>query len=118
VSLSESHSDDDEVIDQSDRCWKDEVDNMWLTDFPPPAGFDGYESSPWGSSTSYERACTPDEVRLLEANQAAIAADERTEEEELRDTWFALLADEAADDAVDDAPDEAVEDARHKRAAL
>ena len=33
-----------ESLDLSDRCWFDDREQVWLTDFPPPAGFTGYES--------------------------------------------------------------------------
>jgi hypothetical protein len=36
------------------RCWKDD-DGRWLTDFPPPPGFDGYQSCEWDGLTWYER---------------------------------------------------------------
>ena len=40
--------DDDDSLDLSDRCWRDLIDDdLWMTDFPPPAGFDGYESRPY-----------------------------------------------------------------------
>jgi hypothetical protein len=81
-----------EFLDLSDRCWID--DDMWLTDFPPPPGFVGYESGPWDEG-DYERACTPEEVAILEADQAADAIAARAEEEALRDAWFEMLREEA-----------------------
>src|SRR5690348_10482988 len=35
---------DDDGIDLSHRFWRDGIDDDWMTDFPPPAGFTGYES--------------------------------------------------------------------------
>ena len=85
----------DEDIDLTDRCWKDEVDNVWLTDFPPPAGFAGYESWPWDEDDDdaerYERECTPEEAALLDANSATDEDDDRAEDEALRDALFAQL---------------------------
>jgi hypothetical protein len=90
-----SEGDDDDSLDLSDRCWRDPIDDdLWMTDFPPPAGFDGYESRPYddiGDDEPYARACTPDEVAILEADEAADRAAERAEDEQLRDEWFALL---------------------------
>ncbi len=89
---------DDEGLDLSDRCWKDGIDDIWMTDFPPPVGFDGYESRPYddiGDDEAYVRACTEEEVAILEADARAARAAERAEDEELRDAWFALLREEA-----------------------
>ena len=75
-----------------------------MTDFPPPEGFTGYENRPYGEYDDpdpYVRACTEEEVAVLEADRAALWAGERAEEEELRDQWFALLKGSSsnADDA-------------------
>lgn len=87
-------AEDPQEIDLSDRCWRDD-NNDWMTSFPPPPGFDGYETCDWGDPEAvYERECTADEVALLEADAAAALAHERSEEEALRDQWFALLREE------------------------
>ena len=68
-----------------------------MTDFPPPADFTGYESRPYDEEDEderYVRACTEEEVAILEADRAAERAAERAEDEQLRDTWFALLKEE------------------------
>lgn len=75
-------------IDLSERCW--ESDDGWMTDFPPPPGFTGWERGKWGDY-NYERVCTPEEIAALEANEAAAIASERAEEDHLRDAWFAML---------------------------
>jgi hypothetical protein len=94
VSLDEG-DEEDESLDLSDRCWRDPIDtDIWLTDFPPPAGFTGYESRDYDDiedDEPYERACTEEEVAILEADEAADRAAERAEDEALRDAWFALL---------------------------
>ncbi len=41
---------------------------------------------------NYHRACTAEEAAILEADLAADIADELSEEEELRDAWFACSA--------------------------
>jgi hypothetical protein len=84
----------EEGLDLSDRCWFDEDEDAWMTDFPPPAGFTGYESRPYdevGEDERYERACTEDEAAILQADTAAARAADRAEDEQLRDAWFALL---------------------------
>jgi hypothetical protein len=60
--------DEDDGLDLSDRCWRD-PDGVWLTDFPPPPGFDGYESGDYGSD-DYERECTSEEAELLDSTDA------------------------------------------------
>jgi hypothetical protein len=100
--LGENPTPEDEGIDLSDRCWKDE-DGIWMTDFPPPEGFDGYEGGTWGDS-DYLRACTAEEVALLAADEATAEAGERAEDAELRDAWFALLSEGQPDEPDDNAP--------------
>jgi hypothetical protein len=108
-----SNHEDPEEEDGMDcyrRCWKE--DDVWLTDFPPPPGFDGYRIAEWGEH-GYRRQCTDEEAELLEGMRAKDGAAERTEEEQLRDQWFGLLRDELmnanASDPADapDAPDAA-----------
>ena len=88
------NGDEDDTLDLSDRCWWEEQDECWLTDFPPAPGFTGYESRAYddiNDGEPYARACTPEEVAALEADAAALRAAERAAEEELRDRWFELL---------------------------
>ena len=71
-----------------------------MTDFPPPPGFTGDESRPYDEPDDeepYERACTPEEAAILEADRAADHAAQRAETT-LRDGWFALLR--AGSDAI------------------
>jgi hypothetical protein len=110
---SEGDSDDVEYLDLHDRCWFDEDENIWMTDFPPPAGFTGYQNRPYDDDDDdddeeeYVRACTEEEAALLAAAGASEHAAERAEDEELRDTWFALLRAECCgvDAATAPAPD-------------
>ena len=84
---------EDRYLDLSARTWKDPIDDIWLTDFPPPPGFDGYEKCEWGDPTeTYERACTAEEAAILDADAAGDIEVERAEEADLRDRWFAYLA--------------------------
>jgi hypothetical protein len=99
--LEESPTEDD-GIDLTDRCWKDGIDDIWMTDFPPPEGFTGYESRPYdevADEEPYVRACTEEEIAILEADAARASAVEREEDEALRDAWFELLESEAGDAA-------------------
>ena len=52
---------DSEETDLSDRCWaQDEMgETVWMTSFPPPQGFDGYQKGD-PSEFGYERECTPE----------------------------------------------------------
>ena len=94
----------DEPRDLSARCWFDERDEVWMTDFPPPAGFTGFESCDYGDPNEcYERACTPEEEAILEADDAADLAAVRAENEQLRDAWFALLRAELSEAELPDA---------------
>ncbi|MCL6728565.1 hypothetical protein [Sphingomonas hankyongi] len=86
-------------LDLSDRCWRDEEsldEPVWMTDFPPPPGFAGYEiGNP--ADTRYHRECTPEEAAILDASEAAAAAEARAEEEQLRDAWFDMLRAECSE---------------------
>jgi hypothetical protein len=94
-------AEEDEGLDLSDRCWRDPIDDdIWLTDFPPPAGFAGYESRGYDETDDdepYARACTAEETAILAADEAADRAAERAEDEALRDQWFALLRAECSE---------------------
>ena len=82
---------DDDGVDFSDRCWRDGIDDIWMTDFPPPPGFTGYQSRSYddmGDEERYVRACTGKEAAILDADRAAGRAAERAEDEALRDAWF------------------------------
>jgi hypothetical protein len=89
VSLSDGDSDEDDL---SDRCWCDD-DGVWMTIFPPPPDFTGWQEDDPGAF-GYERECTLEEAELLEANDVAAKAEERSADEDLRDSWFAMLREE------------------------
>jgi hypothetical protein len=72
------------------RCWRDEEEECWMTDFPPPPDFSGYQKGRWGDE-DYKRECTPEESRVLGAALDAEMAEERAEDEAERDSWFAQL---------------------------
>jgi hypothetical protein len=74
-----------------DPCWKDE-NGVWMTDFPPPPGFTGYQSCEWNDpDRSYKRECSSEEAELLDADEAAAEAEERADEERLRNERFERL---------------------------
>jgi hypothetical protein len=90
--------DEDDTLDLTDRCWWSADDQCWHTDFPPPAGFTGYESCDYHDLEDpdpYFRGCTEEETAILDANRELEQAAERAEEEALRDDWFACLREEA-----------------------
>ena len=91
---------EDETLDLTDRCWFDANEQVWMTDFPPPADFRGYESCDYGDLEDpepYVSNCTPEETAILEADRAADRAAERAADEELRDEWFELLRTECSE---------------------
>lgn len=78
-----------------------------MTDFPPPAGFDGYENRDYDDLEDpdpYFRNCTEEEAAILTADAAIDRAAERAEEEQLRDAWFEVLRDELPDVTPHDVP--------------
>jgi hypothetical protein len=115
-----SQDSEPEEIDLSHRfreTWRD-GEKTWVTDFPPPAGFTGYESCEWGEpDETYERECTPEEIAILDADATAAREAERAEEEGLRDRWLALLREELAG-PVTEAEAAAPGDVRGSRAVI
>jgi hypothetical protein len=92
---------EEEELDLSDRCWKDGIDDVWMTDFPPPEGFTGYESRPYDDiedDEPYERACTDEEIAILEADRARQRDVWREADEQQRDAWFELLRTDCSED--------------------
>jgi hypothetical protein len=80
-------------LDPSENCWKS-ADGEWVTSFPPPPGFHGFENVPWDGIIWYERACTPEEAELLDADEAAADAKGQMDTglaEAARDEFFARL---------------------------
>jgi len=86
--------------DPWDNIWHDE-ERGWLTHFPPPADFTGYESREWNGWDLYTRTCTPEEVTLLETHAEAIEgqiqADLAAEAQAERDNFFTLLRAECSE---------------------
>jgi len=102
-------ADEDDGIDLSHRFWRDEIDEVWMTDFPPPAGFTGYQRRDYDdfeNEERYVRVCTEEEIAILDADEKRERAAERADDERLRDEWLAMLKAEA---------DEAAASAQHAR---
>jgi hypothetical protein len=76
------------------------AEGTWVTTFPPPPGFGGYENCPFDGFAYYERSCTREEAELIEAHRAAMIAAENAElladAEAERDSFFAMLRTELA----------------------
>lgn len=96
-----SPPEEDEASGLSTRCWQDE-EGGWMTNFPPPTGFDGYEKGHW-RDYGYKRDCTAEEAEILDASEDAAQAEEQAEDAAVRDAWFALLRNESAERPESDA---------------
>lgn len=82
-----------EPVDDFAGClvWEDE-DRGWVTNFPPPPGFDGFEEGD-RDDEDYRRALAPGERAVIEADIAAEEAaqpDLRAEREAARRRYFEL----------------------------
>jgi hypothetical protein len=91
---------EDEEDEEPRRCWWDEDEECWMTDFPPPDGFDGYQKGRWGDE-DFKRECTPEEAEALSAALDAEVAADRAEDEAVRNAWFAQLKVGASMEASD-----------------
>ena len=93
-----TEGDDEELIDVPEPCWTDDStgEKIWMTSFPPPPGFGGWEKHKWGS-WGYERECTVEEAAVLQADAAAAEARHLARREAERDAWFRMLSE--GDDA-------------------
>jgi hypothetical protein len=69
---------DAEPDEERDHLWEDEDLRLWLTDYPPPDGFDGYEEGEWGDD-DYRRALAPGEQAVIDADLAAVHAEQEAE---------------------------------------
>ncbi|WP_242097820.1 hypothetical protein [Sphingomonas sp. CROZ-RG-20F-R02-07] len=86
-----------------DPVWWCSDGGRWMTRFPPPAGFDGYEDGDYGD-VDYERGLDDAEEAAMEAAADAELAPRRMRDARERDAWFAALAQggevEGTEDAV------------------
>jgi hypothetical protein len=82
--------------------WEDEEEEMWMTDYPPPEGFDGFEQGEWGDDR-YRRALSAEEQAVVDADLDAQRAEEQAdcsrileEASAARDRFFGFAASPAA----------------------
>lgn len=73
------------------RVWQHEEDGVWLTSYPPPSRFMGFEEGVFGQR-GYYRTLTDAELKVAEARQAAAYSGARA----ARDRYFAALKSGAA----------------------
>lgn len=90
----ENEMDENEGFDPH-LLWQGEQ-GEWMTDYPPPPGFDGYQRGRYGDDR-YQRDCTPDEIAAIEAEQEADRAELRAEAEHRRDQRFGFARDEESE---------------------
>jgi hypothetical protein len=64
--------------DDGFNVWHDEDEEMWMTDYPPPEGFDGYEEGEWGDD-DYKRALSAEERAAVDADLEAERAEDEVE---------------------------------------
>jgi hypothetical protein len=95
-----------EQFDLERRYWRDD-EGTWITDFPPPPGFTGYESGDFGQD-DYQRECSEEEQQLLNGVEKLDVDHIRAEDESLRDEWLAALRQELGLDEQPRAHDAAV----------
>jgi hypothetical protein len=103
--LDEGEEEEEDDGDDEPRVWIE--DHSWRTDYPPPAGFNGYEDGTYGD-LDYSRQCTPEERELLDRCYPDAIVDEAAEQlqadETERDSFFSGMAQELATNG--EAPDE------------
>jgi hypothetical protein len=77
--------------------WEEE-DGAWMTDFPPPDGYDGHEEGEAGED-DYQRALTQGELAAIgagEESETARRAERLTREHAARRRFFGLDGDDDA----------------------
>jgi hypothetical protein len=63
--------------------WEDQELECWVTNYPPPADFGGFEDGEWGDE-DYKRALSPDEQAAIDRDEAIDRAEEEAERAEAR----------------------------------
>ncbi|SEM81592.1 hypothetical protein SAMN05192583_1346 [Sphingomonas gellani] len=71
--------------------WFDEERECWMTDFAPPADYDGLEEGRYGAP-DYMRELTEEEEAVVHPLRTAALARERQASDAARTTWFATRA--------------------------
>ncbi|MDV3455406.1 hypothetical protein RZN05_00305 [Sphingomonas sp. HF-S4] len=102
-------SDEDEL-----PVWWCSTRECWLTNFPPPEGYQGFEVGQYGDA-NYSRTVTDAEQAVLDAQEGADTATRQVAGARARDRYFGFAADADADadaaeaEAAPEAPDPADE---------
>lgn len=76
------------VLDDEDDVWFDDDADEYRTRFPPPDGFDGFETGEFGA-LDYWRTLSPEEAAVLDALDEAHWAAELPRQRAACDQWFA-----------------------------
>ena len=71
------------------RFWPGE--DGWITEYPPPEGYDGNEQGRWGTR-AYSRSCTAEEAFMLDRLHSANHDSNRVKAAAERDAFFADLS--------------------------
>ena len=102
----DEYEDDEDEIDLSNRIWTN--DDGTFTDFPPPPGFDSWQSGRWGDK-DYHRFLTDEEEELYEAlmredtaAEKAERAENRSEDDDLRRLFFGYEVVEVEEDSAEE----------------
>ena len=77
------------------EVWRSE--GVWWTEFPPPAGFDGYEEGAFGTR-DYKRTLTEAEEAVMEGEAEEERDEKLAEQAERRDLWFGFAGDDLPTD--------------------
>lgn len=101
----------DEEDDGPDHFWMDD-EGEWITDFPPPLDFDGFEEGVWGRHR-YRRQCTAQESGLLDRLASLDKEAEQAAAEQERDLWLADMALELTERTEQAGQAEHAENAEH-----
>ena len=64
--------------DERFDIWEDEDEGCWVTNYPPPEDFDGFEEGEWGDE-DYKRSLCPGEQAAIDRDLAIERAEEEAE---------------------------------------
>jgi len=88
-----------EPQDEDEHCFWQGDQGIWMTDFPPPADYDGNELGKWGDY-DYSRSCTDEETGLLDRVRGLDQAAARQQAECRRDERLADMLAELDEQSV------------------
>lgn len=84
--LRPTHADDIEEEEEHIPVWEED-DDEWMTSFPPPPGFDGYQVGRPGD-LDYKRELTEEEAFVVKATRSEDYGTQLRRETAERDRWF------------------------------